>query len=382
VLAGAWLIAQESYLGFSRHPFPTIETWQVGALFTIACLWAVYAFGVCALGFRLRHPAFRFGAFTVAALATVLPIWAALALPAAGWPPFWNLRWLSYLVVGLTLGLLSAFLAKEREALEEEEADALGALPVLTSLVALAGLSIETYAGFGWWAGSAAGDWKAAAVYALVFLWSVFATGLLLLGLAWKQGGLRAMAYYVGGAALAVLLVNTLAATGAAWPPVANLRFLAFAAAAAMLVFGTAVLDPRKAELNAMESGLPLFTRWLALLLVLWGLTLESYETFRYFRDLFGTRWDRAAQMGISLVWTLCGVLLLVAGVVRSYQPVRLFALGLLGLTVLKVFLFDLSFLDMAYRILSFGGLGIALIGISWLYSRYGIGKEAPTAKA
>ena len=67
---------------------------------------------------------------------------------------------------------------------------------------------------------------------------------------------------------------------------------------------------------------------------------------------------------------------MLVAGIIRSIQPARLAALGLLGFTALKVFLFDLSFLDTPMRILSFGGLGLTLIGISWLYSRYGIGKS------
>jgi uncharacterized membrane protein len=102
------------------------------------------------------------------------------------------------------------------------------------------------------------------------------------------------------------------------------------------------------------------------------GLTQETYETFRSLSGLFGAHWDRAAQMGISLVWTLCGVLLLIGGAIRQHQPIRWLALGLLGLTVTKVFLFDLGFLDTPYRILSFGGLGLALIGISWLYSRYG----------
>ena len=66
---------------------------------------------------------------------------------------------------------------------------------------------------------------------------------------------------------------------------------------------------------------------------------------------------------------------MLVAGIIRSIQPARLAALGLLGFTALKVFLFDLSFLDTPMRILSFGGLGLTLIAISWLYSRYGIGR-------
>ena len=52
----------------------------------------------------------------------------------------------------------------------------------------------------------------------------------------------------------------------------------------------------------------------------------------------------------------------------------RIAALCLFGVTVAKVFLFDLGFLESQFRVLSFGGLGAALIGISWLYSRYGGG--------
>ncbi|MGI8426689.1 MAG: DUF2339 domain-containing protein [Actinomycetota bacterium] len=46
-------------------------------------------------------------------------------------------------------------------------------------------------------------------------------------------------------------------------------------------------------------------------------------------------------------------------------------ALGLLGLTILKVFLYDLSFLAQLYRILSFIGLGLILMTASYVYQRY-----------
>ena len=40
-------------------------------------------------------------------------------------------------------------------------------------------------------------------------------------------------------------------------------------------------------------------------------------------------------------------------------------------LVVLKVFLFDLSNLEGLYRIASFIGLGLCLVGIGWLYQRF-----------
>jgi uncharacterized membrane protein len=46
-------------------------------------------------------------------------------------------------------------------------------------------------------------------------------------------------------------------------------------------------------------------------------------------------------------------------------------ALLLLSLTILKVFLFDLSSLEKLYRIISFIVLGAILLAVSFLYQRY-----------
>jgi len=45
--------------------------------------------------------------------------------------------------------------------------------------------------------------------------------------------------------------------------------------------------------------------------------------------------------------------------------------MGLLYLSVLKVFIFDLSFLEQPYRIVSFFGLGLLLLLVSLLYTRF-----------
>ena len=43
----------------------------------------------------------------------------------------------------------------------------------------------------------------------------------------------------------------------------------------------------------------------------------------------------------------------------------------LFGLAILKIFIYDLSFLDTLYRIFSFLGLGLILLAVSYLYQRY-----------
>jgi uncharacterized membrane protein len=68
----------------------------------------------------------------------------------------------------------------------------------------------------------------------------------------------------------------------------------------------------------------------------------------------------------------LYGAAALLVGIAHRLQAARWLALFLFGLATLKVFLWDLSFLTLPYRMLSFGVLGLLLIGVAWLYSRYG----------
>ncbi|HEX8184551.1 MAG TPA: DUF2339 domain-containing protein, partial [Blastocatellia bacterium] len=58
-------------------------------------------------------------------------------------------------------------------------------------------------------------------------------------------------------------------------------------------------------------------------------------------------------------------------GIVRRNRMLRMMALGLLGLTIIKVFLLDLSSLEKIYRIVSFIVLGAILLAVSFLYQRY-----------
>ena len=45
--------------------------------------------------------------------------------------------------------------------------------------------------------------------------------------------------------------------------------------------------------------------------------------------------------------------------------------MALFGFTILKIFIYDLSFLDTLYRIFSFVALGLILLTVSYLYQRY-----------
>lgn len=77
-----------------------------------------------------------------------------------------------------------------------------------------------------------------------------------------------------------------------------------------------------------------------------------------------------AVLLGIALFW-------LWRGITAGVYDLRIAGLALLTLVTFKVFLVDAAALDGVMRILSFLALGVALIGISWAYSRF-LARPAP----
>ncbi len=76
-------------------------------------------------------------------------------------------------------------------------------------------------------------------------------------------------------------------------------------------------------------------------------------------------------SLSLSGVWLVYSVILMVVGIWKRYRNLRLVAIGLFGVAILKIFIYDLSFLQTLYRIFSFMGLGVILLGVSYLYQKY-----------
>jgi uncharacterized membrane protein len=78
-----------------------------------------------------------------------------------------------------------------------------------------------------------------------------------------------------------------------------------------------------------------------------------------------------ARDMSYSIAWATFALALLIIGIRRTARPVRYASLGLLGVTILKLFLHDLSQLDQLYRIAAFVVVAIIAILASFLYQRF-----------
>jgi Predicted membrane protein (DUF2339) len=73
----------------------------------------------------------------------------------------------------------------------------------------------------------------------------------------------------------------------------------------------------------------------------------------------------------LTVSWGIQGVALLVAGFSLRERGMRLSGLALLAVCIAKLFFHDLGRLDTPHRILSFLLLGLLLLGVSWIYTRF-----------
>jgi uncharacterized membrane protein len=80
---------------------------------------------------------------------------------------------------------------------------------------------------------------------------------------------------------------------------------------------------------------------------------------------------DDAELWAWSGAWLLYGIGLMVQGIRSDEKRLRLAALAVIGLVCAKVFLIDMADLTGLWRVLSFLGLGLALIGLGVVHRRF-----------
>jgi uncharacterized membrane protein len=103
---------------------------------------------------------------------------------------------------------------------------------------------------------------------------------------------------------------------------------------------------------------------WLALFLAFVFLTLELNTFLSHFVPAL-----RAG--GISILWSLFALGLIVAGIHKQAGALRFTGLGLFTVVGFKVFFSDLANLDQFYRIIAFILLGILILSGAFLYLKY-----------
>jgi len=92
-----------------------------------------------------------------------------------------------------------------------------------------------------------------------------------------------------------------------------------------------------------------------------------NIEVSGFFRSYF----LNAHFAGISVFWAIFSIVLICIGFIKNIYILRQCAIGLFAITLIKVFLIDMSKASAPFRILSFMVLGILLILSSFLYYKF-----------
>ena len=105
---------------------------------------------------------------------------------------------------------------------------------------------------------------------------------------------------------------------------------------------------------------------------VLFILISEEIYLYWYCRNKYSVEgvanWEFLANMYMSIAWAIYAAVLMIAGFCRKTALLRYISLGLFGILLVKVFIFDMSTVKSVYRIAAFLATGITLVGVSYLY--------------
>lgn len=78
-----------------------------------------------------------------------------------------------------------------------------------------------------------------------------------------------------------------------------------------------------------------------------------------------------AYKLGLSVLWGVYAVVLIIMGIAWNKKHLRIAAIVLLGVTLAKLFLYDIADLDTISKTILFVSLGLLMLIVSFLYTKY-----------
>ncbi|MGO9227653.1 MAG: DUF2339 domain-containing protein [Bryobacteraceae bacterium] len=180
--------------------------------------------------------------------------------------------------------------------------------------------------------------------------WAVLALLLLVVGRSRNLSDLRYQSYALAAVAFGRALALE-------FDPAQTFASVEQRIAAGILVIGCLFVAqlflPQSQEKDASEPGARLF----------YSLLATGLATALLYREVSGSM--------LTVAWGIEGAVLLGAGFPLRDRTLRLFGLALFLICIGKLFFYDLSALETLYRIMSFFVLGVILVGVSWIYTRF-----------
>ena len=365
---------------------PGSETYRIENTKQLAltAVWTVYGMTALIIGVRRRVEGVRTGSLLLLGLAAVKVITTDLRFYDAEWHTLLiNPTFGAFFLLIIAFGVGAWLYWRNPDIGGKERLTVISALVGTANLLAIIALSAEAIGYFIRARGRVPAGLEVDIArlnnneqFVLSALWTIFGAAWLITGI---KKGLKPFRWF-GLLLLAVVLLKIgfrdINYYRAPWHTlIFNETFAAFALLILALALGGWFYS-RAENIEERSSLLPVIVVAANVLAII-ALSTEVLGYFGKNMKASGLSGDDlsnlrlARQLWLSLVWTIYGGVMLTVGIARRSKLLRLMALGLLGLTIFKVFLFDLSSLQKLYRIISFIVLGLILLAVSFLYQRY-----------
>ena len=341
------------YYGFGSS---NVVDWEVRQsamtllLLSLTWMWALYAVGLLVVGLVLDKPLARWGGLGLltVALVKLLLIDTFLALPdAEAYIPGFNPHFITYAMVLAPTAFVAYAFRRRIGASAKDLREVFRALVAALHVLAVWGLSLEAIHYFDSQTLTdvmSNQDALDGLYIALTVVWAVYGAALIAMGL---QRGMR-LARWGGmvlvGLAFAKLVVFdsfAIVPNVETYVVAANPKFLAFAVAAVPVaaigyVYRDVIRHLEEQEVRAFRILLAATNG-----LVVWALTVETVHFFLMREDRLDINQAQAILLTLTVIWALYGAALLAAGLWKNLALARWGGLGLLGLSVAKIVLFD-----------------------------------------
>jgi hypothetical protein len=370
-----------------------------------AVAWMTLALGAFAWGWRYRLPDFRMQGYLLAGLGLCGAIWEPSRLTLAA-------------AAAMGYGLTLCALKGSEDRLDGQERAGILMVAPLATVAAMGALLWkvlpEQYLGLGWMAMSLPllevglrgwpGQFRrlSYAAMAMGALWVLFlnvlpavpqgplaarlipaGAALLCYAMAWRareeEGGYVAAFGSAFGTAFACDAVWLLTPAFATAPALALFTVALLVAGLRPHAYAVAALAFANCWWSNLERGLDPVLAGAAVIACLYAaqfLTARGSRA-RWYLSLLGTAlWTLLLYYQVAgnvrtVAWGIEGVALLGSGFPLRDRVLRLSGLALLLGCILKLFLWDLRHLETLARIFSFLALGLFLVGVSWIYTRF-----------
>ncbi|GGG32703.1 membrane protein [Dokdonia pacifica] len=80
---------------------------------------------------------------------------------------------------------------------------------------------------------------------------------------------------------------------------------------------------------------------------------------------------EQSYKLGLSILWGIYALLLIILGIWKKKQYLRIMAIVLFAITLIKLFAYDIAHLNTISKTIVFVSLGVLLLIISFLYNKY-----------